>query len=95
MTWLQNLNPIPAFPPYTGPYKVGSVDAEIPTTELENPSTDAPPADLPTVGFRIFYPCRQDSTQRPVKWIPSPQREYIGAYARFLGANSAFAGAFS
>ncbi|KAF9691894.1 hypothetical protein EKO04_010058 [Ascochyta lentis] len=95
MTWLKNINPTPSFPAYTGPHKVGSIDVEIPISELENPSDDVPPADLPTVAFRVFYPCRQDSEQEPVKWIPSPQREYIAAYARFLGANSAFAGIFS
>ena len=95
MTWLQNLNPVPAFPAYTGAHKVGSIDVEIPTSELENPSAEAPPTDVPTVAFRVFYPCRKDSEQKHVKWIPSPQREYIGAYARFLGANSAFAGVFS
>lgn len=95
MTWLKNINPTPAFPAYTGPHKVGSIDVEIPTSELENPSDDAPPADMSTVAFRVFYPCRQDSEQKAVRWIPSPQREYIAAYARFLGANSAFAGIFS
>ncbi|KAJ4350791.1 hypothetical protein N0V95_004403 [Ascochyta clinopodiicola] len=89
MTWLKNINPTPSFPAYTGPHKVGSIDVEVPTSELENPSDDAPPADLPTVAFRVFYPCRQDSEQKPVRWIPSPQREYIAAYARFLGANIA------
>lgn len=74
---------------------MGSIDVEIPTSELENPSDDAPPADMSTVAFRVFYPCRQDSEQKAVRWIPSPQREYIAAYARFLGANSAFAGIFS
>ncbi|KAF3049570.1 hypothetical protein E8E11_006667 [Didymella keratinophila] len=95
MTWLKNMNPTPAFPAYTGPHKVGSIDVEIPTSELESPSDEAPPADIPTVAFRVFYPCRQDSEQKAVRWIPSPQREYIAAYARFLGANSAFAGIFS
>ncbi|KZM28056.1 1-alkyl-2-acetylglycerophosphocholine esterase [Ascochyta rabiei] len=95
MTWLKNVNPTPSFPAYTGPHKVGSIDVEIPTGDLENPSVDGPPADLPTVAFRVFYPCRQDSEQKPVKWIPNPQREYVAAYARFLGANSAFAGIFS
>lgn len=95
MTWLKNINPTPGFPAYTGPHKVGSIDVEIPTSELENPSNDAPPADLPTVAFRVFYPCRQDSEQKAVRWIPNPQREYIAAYARFLGANSAFASMFS
>ncbi|KAJ8109969.1 hypothetical protein OPT61_g7063 [Boeremia exigua] len=95
MLWFKNVNPTPSFPAYTGPHKVGSIDVEIPTSELEDPSEDAPPADLPTVAFRVFYPCRQDSEQKAVRWIPSPQREYIAAYARFLGANSAFAGLFS
>ncbi|RAR12202.1 platelet-activating factor acetylhydrolase [Stemphylium lycopersici] len=83
------------FPAHTGPYKVGSIDVEILTSDLENPSANAPPADLPTVAFRVFYPCKQESNEKAVKWIPSPQREYVSAYARFLGANSAFAGVFS
>lgn len=95
MAWLKNINPTPAFPAYTGPYKVGSIDVEVPVSELENPSNDAPPADIPTVAFRVFYPCRQDSEQKAVRWIPSPQREYIAAYGRFLGANSALASAIS
>jgi len=96
MTWLGKLNPTPEFPPYTGPYKVGSVDVEIPTSQLESPGpSDGPCTDLPTVAFRIFYPARQESTQKGVKWIPQPQREYVGAYARFLGAGSAFSQVFS
>ncbi|KAF2846910.1 hypothetical protein T440DRAFT_492317 [Plenodomus tracheiphilus IPT5] len=95
MTWLHRINPTPAFPAHTGPYKVGSVDVEIPTSELESPTIDAPPADLPTVAFRMFYPCTPDSDQKAVKWIPSPQRDTIAAYAKFLGANSAFAGVFA
>jgi platelet-activating factor acetylhydrolase len=95
MTFLNRLNPTPTFPAHTGPYKVGSVDVEIPRSDLDSPSADARHADLPTVAFRVFYPCRQDSNEKAVRWIPSPQREYIGAYAKFLGANSAFAGVFS
>ena len=95
MAFLKSINPTPSFPAHTGPYKVGSVDIEIPASELDNPATSAPPADLPTVAFRVFYPCKQESDQKAVRWIPSPQREYIGAYAKFLGANSAFAGVFS
>ncbi|KAH9880870.1 hypothetical protein IAQ61_001164 [Plenodomus lingam] len=95
MTWLRRINPTPAFPAHTGPYKVGSVDVEIPTSGLESPTGDAPPAHLPTVAFRMFYPCKQDSDQNAVKWIPSPQRDMIAAYAKFLGANSIFAGVFA
>jgi platelet-activating factor acetylhydrolase len=91
MSWLNRINPTPAFPTHTGPYKVGSVDVEIPTSELENPSTSSPPGERPTVAFRVFYPAKQESNERGVRWIPSPQREYISAYAKFLGANSAFA----
>lgn len=32
------------------------------------------------------------STSKPVRWLPEPyQREYLSAYARFLGASSGFA----
>ncbi|KAF2271265.1 uncharacterized protein EI97DRAFT_438000 [Westerdykella ornata] len=96
MTWLHQLNPTPAFPPYTGRYKVGTVDVEIPVAELDSPSpAPSSASDLSTVAFRIFYPCHPDSQQRNVRWIPSPQREYVGAYARFLGANGAFSQFFS
>lgn len=95
MTWLNSLNPTPAFPAHTGPYKVGTLDVEIPSAQLESPSTNAPPGDLPTVAFRVFYPCKQESNEKATRWIPSPQREYISAYAKFLGANSAFAGVFA
>jgi platelet-activating factor acetylhydrolase len=95
MTWLNRINPTPSFPAHTGPYKVGSVDIEIPTSELENPSANAPPNYLPTVAFRVYYPAKQESDGKGVRWIPSPQREYVSAYAKFLGANSAFAGMFS
>lgn len=97
MTLLERLNPTPSFPAYTGPYKVGSVDVEIPTSQLESPSP--PPASasasLPTVAFRVFYPAKEESQQKGVRWIPSPQREYVGGYARFLGAGSAFSQIFS
>lgn len=95
MTWLNRINPTPAFPVHTGPYKVGSVDIEIPTNQLDSPSNVAPPTDLPTVAFRVFYPCTQDSNEKAAKWIPSPQRDYVASYAKFLGANSAFAGVFA
>lgn len=94
MSWFSRFNPTPAFPPYTGPYKVGSVDVEIPAADLDSPSP-APDSSLATVAFRIFYPCEPSSLERPVKWIPNPQRGYVGAYARFLGANSAFSDIFA
>ncbi len=95
MSWFKKVNPTPSFPSYTGPHKVGTVDVEIPAGELQSPSVHDPPADIPTVAFRVFYPCTQESVQKGAKWIPNPQREYLSALAKFMGANNAFATAFS
>lgn len=86
-SFLSHLNPIPGFPSYTGPYKVGSTDVEIPTTELPSPSP-APESSISTVSFRIFYPSEPPVKHpKPVHWLPDPQQEYLGAYVRFLGAS--------
>jgi hypothetical protein len=95
MSWLKSLNPTPAFPAHTGPYKVGSLDVEIPTSELKNPSPESPPRDIPTVAFRVFYPAKPESNQSGPSWIASPQREYVSAYAKFLGARNALADVFA
>ncbi|KAF1974132.1 hypothetical protein BU23DRAFT_462322 [Bimuria novae-zelandiae CBS 107.79] len=96
MTWLNKINPTPAFPPYTGPYKVGSVDVEIPTSQLESPGKlDSPSTDPATVSFRVFYPARPESEQKGVRWIPSPQKEVVSSYAKFLGAGNAMADLFA
>lgn len=96
MTWLKSLNPTPSFPEYTGPYKVGSVDVEIPAKDLENPAApESPSPDVATVSFRLFYPTKADSEQKAVKWIPEPQKEVVSAYARFLGAGNGMAGLFA
>jgi platelet-activating factor acetylhydrolase len=90
-SYLKNLSPVPGFPEYTGPYKVGTIDVEIPVTELEAPSP-APDDSIATVQFRIFYPCEADpKTTKRVGWLPSPQREHVSAYTRFLGASSRLA----
>ncbi|KAI9871785.1 MAG: hypothetical protein M1830_002455 [Pleopsidium flavum] len=92
---LSHLNPIPKFPPYTGPYKVGTLDIEIPITSLPSPSP-APDPSISTVQFRIFYPCETpQKSPKTTYWIPEPQREYLGAYARFLGASPTFSEFFS
>ncbi|KAI4747534.1 hypothetical protein E4T50_02222 [Aureobasidium sp. EXF-12298] len=95
VAFLSRLNPTPAFPEYPGPHTVGTVDVEIPTADL--PSTAAAPADAaPTVSFRIFYPCQnQKESARPVRWIPSPQRPNLSAFARLLGAGSRASDFFS
>ena len=95
-TFFSRLNPKPSFPAYTGPHRVGSIDVEIPTTDL-GASPSAPDSSLTSVSFRIFYPCEDQSKSRAKRtyWVPDPQRDYLGAYARFLGAGNRLAGFFS
>lgn len=94
--YLANLSPIPAFPAYTGPYKVGTVDIEIPVSELSSPSP-APDnaADIETIQFRVFYPAVDESQQGRISWLPAPQRHHVSAYTRFLGFGSAVANLLS
>ncbi|KAL8897757.1 MAG: hypothetical protein Q9207_007040 [Kuettlingeria erythrocarpa] len=80
VSFLSQLNPTPGFPSYTGPYKVGSTDVEIPTSELPSPSPTPDPS-ISTVSFRIFYPSEPPvKHSKPVYWLPEPQQEYLGAY---------------
>jgi len=85
-SYLSRLSPIPAFPEYTGPYKVGTMDVEIPVTDLNAPSP-APEnaADIPTVQFRIFYPAVAESEEKRIPWLPNPQRHHVSAYTKFIG----------
>jgi platelet-activating factor acetylhydrolase len=89
-SYFSRLSPVPAFPEYSGPHKVGTIDVEIPVSELDSPSP-APDESISTVQFRIFYPCEPDAKGKNVNWIPKPQREYVSAYSRFLGAGSTLA----
>ncbi|KAK0651687.1 platelet-activating factor acetylhydrolase, isoform II-domain-containing protein [Cercophora newfieldiana] len=95
-SFFSRLNPVPTFPTYTGPHKVGTVDVEFPVSELKSPSP-APEgtSDIPTVQFRIFYPCTSESSGKAIPWLPSPQRLHVAAYAQFLGAGSLLASALS
>ncbi|OAR02437.1 hypothetical protein LLEC1_04028 [Akanthomyces lecanii] len=94
--YLAKLNPVPAFPEYTGPYKVGTMDVEIPVGDLTSPSP-APPnaADLETVQYRVFYPAVAASTEKPISWLPAPQRNHVSAYTQFVGINHMLAGMLS
>ncbi|KJX96596.1 platelet-activating factor acetylhydrolase 2 like protein [Zymoseptoria brevis] len=89
-SFFSSWNPVVSFPPYHGPYDVGTVDVEIPAADLPTPST-APERAQPTVAFRIFYPCAKPTASdpsRPVRWIPQPQRQTISAFAQFIGVKS-------
>jgi platelet-activating factor acetylhydrolase len=91
-SYISRLSPVPGFADYTGPHKVGTIDVEIPVSELDPPSArSAPGDDIPTIQYRIFYPCEPDAKGKSVNWIPRPQRDYISAYSRFLGAGSTLA----
>jgi platelet-activating factor acetylhydrolase len=68
---------------------------ELPVSKLDSPSPAPADADIGTVAFRIFYPCQDDGSDRPIRWVPGPQRGHLAAYGRFLGANSVVAEAFS
>ncbi|KAF3061348.1 putative phospholipase A2 [Daldinia childiae] len=93
---LSRLNPIPGFAEYTGPYKVGTVDVEIPVSELESPApTPSIAADIETIQFRIFYPAHPDSQGKRITWLPAPQREHLSAYIQFLGIGQLLAEAIS
>nr|OQO01763.1 hypothetical protein B0A51_18769 [Rachicladosporium sp. CCFEE 5018] len=94
---LSSLNPINSFPDYHGQYAVGTVDVEIPISDLPSPSL-APEGAVETVAFRIFYPCERPGSHeksRPVRWVAKPQKETISAFARFLGAKDRMASAIS
>lgn len=90
-SYLGRLNPIPSFPAYIGPHLVGTIDVELPVSELDSPSP-APDDSLDTVQYRIFYPCDDDSkTTKPITWLPQPQRAHVAAYTRFLGTGDKLA----
>lgn len=96
-SWFTGWNPLKYFPDYNGAYDVGTVDVEIPAANLPVPS-DTPEGAAPTVAFRMFYPCVKpgaDEADRPVRWIPQPQRETIASFAKFLGMKEKVAGAIS
>lgn len=85
-SYLSRFSPVPAFPEYTGIYRVGTMDVEIPVSELAAPSP-APDnaADIPTVQFRIYYPAVEGSSEPYIPWLPTPQRHHVSAYTRFVG----------
>ncbi|KAH6655155.1 phospholipase A2 [Truncatella angustata] len=94
-SYLSKLNPVPAFAEYTGPYKVGTVDVEIPVDELDSPAPAPEGTNIETVHFRIFYPAHPESKGKKITWLPAPQRHTLSAYVQFLGAGPLLAEAVS
>ncbi|KAK5134601.1 hypothetical protein LTR08_006257 [Meristemomyces frigidus] len=93
-SYFSALNPVKGFPEYHGPYDVGTVDVEIPTSDLPSPST-APERAQPTIAFRMFYPCikpAKDEADRPVRWIPSPQKIHLASIMKYVGISERMAG---
>ncbi|CAJ2507577.1 Uu.00g087630.m01.CDS01 [Anthostomella pinea] len=95
-SFFPRLNPVPRFPEYSGPYQVGTVDVEIPVSELDSPAP-APDntAEIETVQFRVYYPCHPDSRGKRITWLPAPQRDHLSAYMQFLGVGNFMAQAVS
>lgn len=90
--YLSKLNPVPAFPEYTGPFKVGTLDVEIPVADLPSPTPRPDNAgDIPTVLFRVFYPAVAESNEKLISWLPAPQRHYVSAYTKFMGVGHTLA----
>ncbi|TFA98840.1 Platelet-activating factor acetylhydrolase [Trichoderma ghanense] len=90
--YLSRLNPVPAFPEYTGPYKVGTIDVEIPASDLPSPAPRPDNAgDVETVLFRVFYPAVATSSEKLISWLPAPQRHYVSAYTKFMGVGHTLA----
>ncbi|RDA88565.1 hypothetical protein CP532_5882 [Ophiocordyceps camponoti-leonardi (nom. inval.)] len=93
---LSRINPVPAFPHYTGPFKVGTIDVEVPIDRLDSPAPTPPKAsDITTVQFRVFYPAVDDSTEKFISWLPVPRRQHVSAYTQFVGIGPALAGSLS
>jgi len=106
-SFLNKFSPIPAFPEYTGPYDVGTLDVELPASfftraGLSPPAPQHTNGEISTLQFRVFYPAALKGEAHKnlpkasaVRWLPSPRREYVAAYARFLGAKPFLANVLS
>ena len=82
---LSSLNPIPSFPAYAGPYKVGSSEVEISTSEIPS---ESPVADsrITSIKFRVFYPTDSDaSSKQSISWLPEPHKESTAGLLSFTG----------
>lgn len=71
---------------FSGPYKVGTIDFEIPIDELQSTSSSPLENDskIKTVQYRMFYPCDPNTDKEFANWLPKPQRAYLAGYCRLL-----------
>ena len=84
---LPSLNPIPSLPDYTGPYKVGSTEIEIPVSEIPSESP-VPDSKITSIKFRVFYPTTSNATsKKSVPWLPEPHKESMAGFISFTGAS--------
>lgn len=88
---------VPKFPEFSGPYKVGTIDVEIPLDELRSPSPSPLDDDskVKTILYRIFYPCDPETKNEYADWLPQPQRAYLAGYCRLLNVKSNVASCLS
>ncbi|KKA30486.1 hypothetical protein TD95_000655 [Thielaviopsis punctulata] len=87
---------IPYFPDYTGPYRVGTVDIEVPITELASPApAPSNAAEIRTILVRVYYPAEPNTGGRKIHWLPTPQRQNVSAYAQFMGLGPTLSGVVS
>ena len=87
VTMLSSLNPIPSFPAYAGPYRVGSSELEVPVAEVPS-ETPVPDPKITSIKFRVFYPTTSDATSRKsVSWLPEPHKESLAGLLAFAGTS--------
>lgn len=85
--YLSKISLVPGFPSYTGAYKVGTIDVEIPIVELQSPAPiPAEAAHIKTIQFRMYYPAAENVAGKKIPWLPNPQRAHLVGYTQFLGA---------
>lgn len=93
MSWVSKYSPMPGFPEYSGPYKVGTGDFEVQVSKLSSPAP-APDSEIASIQYRVFYPCEPSARESYIRWLNKPQTGHVQAFARFLGAGNVFSQLF-
>lgn len=83
MATLISVNLSPQLFSYTGPYKVGTIDVEIPVSDIVSSCKRPKEASgISTILFRIFYPATAGCNQQPAKWMPNHQTSAYVTYGQ-------------